>query len=123
MTFYKYITTGEVISEKEYRDLIGEGFDVEPLQKSLLFGSKEGYIDAMLMMRGYGFIALQDGEITGSYLVGIEREEEFDVFYHTDDEEEAYDVCEEYNEIFEVEFKNEAEQVGAPFSVLTLRKW
>ncbi|MBD3107501.1 hypothetical protein IEO70_03910 [Bacillus sp. AGMB 02131] len=125
MRYYKYILTGEVFSEKEYREIIGEGFDEDPLQKSLLFGSKEGYIDALLAMRGYGFILLQDGEVTGNYCVGFYRDEEefFDVFFHTDDEEIAYDVCEEFNEIFEEEFKEEAEQSGAPFTVLTLRKW
>lgn len=123
MTYYKYIMTGEILSEREYRDLIGKGFDSNPLQLNLLYGSKEGYIDAMLMMRGYGFIPLQDGEVTGSYCVGIDREEEFDVFYHTENEEDAYEMCEDYNEIFKEEFKEEAERIVEPFTVLTLRKW
>lgn len=123
MTYYKYMMTGDVLSEEEYRDLIGEGFDLNPLQNSLMYGSKEGYIDKMLMFSGYGFLPLQDGEITGSYCVGIEREEEFDVFYHTENEEAAYDLCEEYNEIFKEEFKEEAEKIGNLFTVLALRKW
>ena len=57
--------TGEILSEREYRDLIGKGFDSNPLQLNLLYGSKEGYIDAMLMMRGYGFIPLQDEKLLG----------------------------------------------------------